>query len=69
MRGLPLPEFYYGGRVYTSWPAPNDSSFPGGHCPSALWFQLPGVFADVLEAEGIRETRAWFDQAYAGCAF
>jgi len=67
MRGLPVPEFYYGGRVYTSWPEPNHSSFPYGHCADALWFQMPGVYENVPEAQGIRATRAFFDQAYAGC--
>jgi hypothetical protein len=67
MRGLPIPEFYYGGRVYTSFPS--DSSFPGGHCPSALWFQAPAWFPHLPEAQGMRQTRAWFDQAYASCSF
>ncbi len=67
MRGLPIPEFYYGGRVYSSFPA--QSSFPYGHCPSALWFQYPIWFPHVDEAQSMRETRAWFDQVYAGCKF
>lgn len=67
MRGLPIPEFYYGGRVYRL--LPSDVSFEGGLCSSALWFQYPTLYNHVEDAEGMRETRAFFDQAYAGCAF
>lgn len=85
MRGHPLAEFYYGGKVYTSWPEPNEadgtpwsedpeeesptSSFPWGHCPEALWFQLPIWFANHPDAAGTIETRRFFDTAYEGCAF
>lgn len=69
MRGLPLAELYYGGKVYESWPEPNESSFPYGHCEDALWFQLPNWFANHPDAEGIVETRRFFDTAYEGCAF
>ncbi len=67
MRGLPLPEFYYGGRVYRL--LPSDVSFPYGVCSSAFWFQYPGLYRQVPEAQSMRETRAWFDQVYAGCKF
>jgi hypothetical protein len=67
MRGLPIPEFYYGGRVYRLLPA--DVSFEYGLCSSALWFQYPGLYSQVEDAESMRETRAWFDQVYASCTF
>jgi hypothetical protein len=74
MRGLPLPELYYGGLVYKSWPT--KSSFPHGHCNDALWFQLPDwytkhppVGADGPKARGVVDTRRFFDEAYKGCGF
>ncbi len=67
MRGLPIPEFYYGGRVYRL--LPSDVSFEHGLCSSALWFQYPSLYARLEDAKTMRETRAFFDQVYAGCTF